>query len=627
MINRTITSYTILNYFSEKGISQIDLYVPFACKCINKNASQTVSIEDLKKWFSEEYGLSKIYQGVFVSLLKRMTSLGILSLGGGCYNINKQQLIKEIEKFHETDNSSSIEELCQKLMLFSKDNFGVEYSIEETQNGILRFLENHDGDIILNEEGLIDRVARQTKKSKKLNYILSKFIIWSKDNSSETFQLFKNIAKGHALASLLSMKGVCNYVGKMSGVTIALDSPIIFNLLSLNEKVNFDMSSELLGILEKQGCDFIIFRQHYQEVLQTFNSTIHLLYTKDYTLDKASRLLKYAVRNKISASFLKNKRELLDSILSKWNVSICEAPSMPNRYSEIDSVKLNELLMKRYLDNNVEIDDNKRKTIENDVDVISYIYRMRGNSPASNLKNCNAILITTNTALAYASKHPELSNVCHSIPVCMTDAFLSTILWFCYPDTSSDINEKVLLSECYNNLSLSDDILHRFYLEVEEINASTPISEEIMMHINTSKIVQELLESKTYNDTSLYTDRTTAEILQEIEISRNLKINSLSGTLGNHDAKFLKIAKSISSIIVFVIWLLLVFLIVFLEFVDYSNWSNIWKILFNILSTIVFLWGPVSWLNRNLEFFNNKDYLLEFFTTKIFKVIKNWFDK
>ena len=47
MINRTITSYTILNYFSEKGISQIDLYVPFACKCINKNASQTVSNSDL----------------------------------------------------------------------------------------------------------------------------------------------------------------------------------------------------------------------------------------------------------------------------------------------------------------------------------------------------------------------------------------------------------------------------------------------------------------------------------------------------------------------------------------------------------------------------------------------------
>lgn len=94
------------------------------------------------------------------------------------------------------------------------------------------------------------------------------------------------------------MKNIGNYVGKMSGVIIALDSPIIFNLLDLNEKVNFDMSSELLGILKKQGCSFVIFRQHYQEVLQTFNSTIHLLYTKNYSLDKASRLLKYSVRKK-----------------------------------------------------------------------------------------------------------------------------------------------------------------------------------------------------------------------------------------------------------------------------------------------------------------------------------------
>lgn len=623
MINRTITSYTILNYFSEKGISQIDLYVPFACKCINKNASQTVSTEDLKKWFSEEYGLSKIYQGVFVSLLKRMASLGILSLDGGCYNINKKQLIEEIEKYKETDNSVSIEELCQKLILFSKENFGVEYSIEETQNGILRFLENHDGDIILDEEGLIDRVARQTKKSKKLNYILSKFIIWSKDNSSETFQLFKNIAKGHALSSLLSMKGVCNYVGKMSGVTIALDSPIIFNLLSLNEKVNFDMSSELLGILKKQGCNFIIFKQHYQEVLQTFNSTIHLLCNKDYSLDKASRLLKYAVRNNISASFLKSKCELLDSIISKWNISICEAPSIPNRYSEIDSVKLNELLMKRYLDNNVEIDDNKRKTIENDVDVISYIYRMRGNSPASNLKNCNAILITTNTALAYASKHPELSNVCHSIPVCMTDAFLSTILWFCYPDTSSDINEKVLLSECYNNLSLSDEILHRFYSEVKELDASTPISEEIMLNINTSRMVQELLESKTFNETSLYTDKTTAEILQEIEISRNTEIRTLSGTLGNHDTKFLLIAKIAAGTIIFFVWLGLVVLFLTLKYIDYSNWTNIWKIVLNILSVIPALWGLLSWFG----IIKNKAYILDFLTNKIYTIIKTWFDQ
>lgn len=626
MINRTIVSYTILNYFEEKGLNQLDLYIPFACKSINKHTVQTVSAEDLKNWFSNEYGLSKVYQGVFVSLLKKMSSLGVLSLERGCYCVNKKRLVEELEKYHETDSSANIEELCKQLIVFSKDTFGIDYSTEEAQEGILRFLYNHDGDIILDEDGLIDKTIRQTQNKnnlKKINYILSKFIIWSKDNSTATFQLIKNIAKGHALSALISMRGVNNYVGKMSGVTVALDAPIIFNLLDLNERVNFDMSSELLEILKKQGCTFVIFKQHYNEVLQTFNSTIHLLHTKDYSLDKASRLLKYAVRNRKTASFLKAKLELLESVIAKWNITISDAPSTPDKYSEIDFEKLNELLMKRYQDNNIEIDENKKRTIDNDVDVVSYIYRLRGNTPASNLKNCNALLITTNTALAYASKHPALSGICHSIPVCMTDAFLSTILWFCYPDLNSDINEKVLLSECYNNLSLSDEILHRFYSEIKELDASTPISEEILMHINTSKMVQELLEAKTFNDTSLYTDKTTAEILQEIEISKNLEINTLSGTLNKHDDKFWFFAKLISGTIIVVSWCTLVILFVVLKYVDYSNWSNIWKILLNSLSIIPTLWGLMCWIGV----IKQRSYLLNFLTKKIYEKIKKWFDK
>lgn len=276
MINRTIVSYTILNYFEEKGLNQLDLYIPFACKSINKHTVQTVSAEDLKNWFSNEYGLSKVYQGVFVSLLKKMSSLGVLSLERGCYYVNEKRLVEELEKYHETDSSANIEELCKRLIVFSKDTFGIDYSTEEAQEGILRFLDNHDGDIILDEDGLIGKKNRQPQNKnnlKKINYILSKFIIWSKDNSTATFQLIKNIAKGHALSVLISMRGVNNYVGKMSGVTVALDAPIIFNLLDLNERVNFDMSSELLEILKKQGCTFVIFKQHYNEVLQTFNST------------------------------------------------------------------------------------------------------------------------------------------------------------------------------------------------------------------------------------------------------------------------------------------------------------------------------------------------------------------
>lgn len=205
----------------------------------------------------------------------------------------------------------------------------------------------------------------------------------------------------------------------------------------------------------------------------------------------------------------------------------------------------------------------------------------------------------------------------------MTDAFLSTILWFCYPDSDSDINEKVLLSECYNKLTLSDEILHRFYSEVKELDASTPISEEIMLHINTSRMVQELLEIKTFNDPSLYTDKTTAEILQEIEIAKNSKIKALSGTLDSHDGKFLSIARFISGTIISIVWFGLVILFLILKYIDYSNWTDIWKIVLNTLSIIPVLWGLLSWFG----IIKNKAYLLDFLTKRIYTFVKNWFEQ
>lgn len=78
MVNRTITSYTLIHYFSENGLNQLDLYIPFACKSINKHSAEIVSAKDLSDWFSDDYGLSKIYKGVFVSLLKKMVGKGIL---------------------------------------------------------------------------------------------------------------------------------------------------------------------------------------------------------------------------------------------------------------------------------------------------------------------------------------------------------------------------------------------------------------------------------------------------------------------------------------------------------------------------------------------------------------------
>lgn len=597
MIDRTLTTYTFINYLMDKGVNQLELYVPLACKCIIKHKAHEVNRENLIEWFRDDYGLN-MYRGVFDNLLRCLERHNLITWSTSKYIVDEESVIAHIESTGNGGSGQAIEALCASIARFIKEQYNLSFHSEDIQEGVLSFFHTHDGDLLFDEESLICSLAKQKEgKTTKtqIKYFISKFVIWSVDHDSLSFQTMKGLSKAHAVTAIISMKDFSTYVGKMKNVVIALDTPIIFNLLELNDKSNYDIANELLVALQQQGCKFVIFSKHYEEVAKAFSSAIHLLYTKEYNLDISSRLLKYAVRNRISASKLRLKQQQLDSIMEKWGITLMDAPDYPANYSDIDITILEELLKRRYQEDGKELDENRKLTIQNDVDVVSYIYRMRGNNVASNLKNANAILVTTNTALAYASKYDKLSSIHHVIPVCMTDRFLSTIMWFTYPQTCVDINEKVLLRECYNNITLSDDILHRFYKDVQDIHKTTPLTEEQILHANTSYIVQELLENKTYNDTSLYTDTTAAEILEEIDRVKNERINTLGDTLAKHENNINKFSRSVAAILVFIIWMGLVGLFLFLKYVDYREWDTMCKWICNICSLLPALWGLLSW--------------------------------
>lgn len=626
MIDRTLTTYTVLNYLAEKGLSQIDLYVPLACKSILTHSANTIDARNLANWFDEDYGLSKVYKGVFVNLLKRMSSLGIVSWDKNMSVVNTNKVIERIEESDNKPFEQTIEELCNRVSNFAKEFHSQEYTNDDIQKGLLNFFHNHDGDLLLEEKKLFNSLQKQNigrTVHTKIKYIISQFVIWSKKNDSPSFGMMKNLSKGHAVTSIISMKDVANYVGKMKDVIIALDTPIIFNLLELNNESNYEIAKELMSILKKQNCKFIIFNQHYQEIKKTFSSTIHLLHTKDYILSKSSRLLKYAVRNNISASKLRAKMHQIDGLFEKWNIEINTAPDYPQKYSEIDLNQLEELMVRRYNDTGKELDENLQKTLANDIDAVSYIYRIRGNNIATNLKNCQAILLTTNTALAFASRARGISSIEHDIPVCMTDVLLSTVLWFNYPEGSDNVNEHVLLSECYKNITLSDEVLQRFYNEVKEINKTTPLTEEQMLEANTSNMVQELLEKKTYNDLSLYTDTTTLEILEQIEAEKNGKINKLKKQINTHEEKIIKISKFAAKITVGVLWLIVIAFLVWSNFLDLKTWKGFWYIFINAVTLIFSLWGLLCWFGC----IPSKANLIDWLTSFIQKWITNWFNK
>lgn len=120
---------------------------------------------------------------------------------------------------------------------------------------------------------------------------------------------------------------------------IALDAPIIFNLLGLNGDSGYNLTVELLNILKENGAKFIVFNNNYREITNTLNNAIWRLRTHNWEYDKSSRVLKYAIRNHLSAYFIQTKLSQVDSLLESLRIEKIDAPQYPDKYKEIEVLR------------------------------------------------------------------------------------------------------------------------------------------------------------------------------------------------------------------------------------------------------------------------------------------------
>lgn len=116
------------------------------------------------------------------------------------------------------------------------------------------------------------------------------------------------------------------------------------------------------------------------------------------------------------------------------------------------------------------------------------------------------------------------------------------------------------MCECANNVTLDNKILTRFYKEVEELHKQNTITDEDVLLAHTSEMAMMLLESKTFNDESLYTDTTTAEILDEIDQKRNAQILEQATTIDTHHKNISKLSLLLSRITYWGLFIILMLL-------------------------------------------------------------------
>lgn len=374
MINKTIFGYAMLDYMSALNKDILDMYIPLVCHSIAKNKADEINNVLVKDLLKDDYGLDKITYGAVDLILSRMRGNDLLDGPKNKYipqwsnisNITKNKIELSIE--------SDYNELCSAIFKYA-ESYPVKTTLDDVDNALMIFVEQYGAEIIIDESKFTQKLSKKNE-AKTLNYIISKFIL--ENQNSHYAQIIEKIAKGAVISKILSMEHFDEFNGKMKGVIVALDAPIIYSLLGLNEDGAKLLNEELINLLEEQGCKFVIYRQHYNEVHNTLADAIQKLLIGKNDPRYASRVLRYAIFKGLSTEQLQVKLDNLEVLIKNKNIEVSAAPDSSPKYKDIDVASLEKEIAKRYRQTGTIMHDFTKERIASDADVLSYIFQNQG---------------------------------------------------------------------------------------------------------------------------------------------------------------------------------------------------------------------------------------------------------
>ena len=491
-MNRSLFSLAIIRTNWEKQKKDhIDNFVPLVGTLISEKKYESISSLNLSN-ISNDF---KIRFGLFLPtapltvILRRMAKDGYLSKSEGTWTpdlemiqkLNISKISREIERKYES--------LVLSIISFIEEETEERLEASIIEDGLLCYLKKHDLEILFaaNTGSLLPNV----KENKKIEFLIGKFIEKSEKSDPPAFENLIDISIGHALASTILYDDFQIFEGKLKDLKIYFDTPWLFDLIGIRGKAKQDMAKELLEMSKNEKAKTHVLDINIGELQTNFEICLED-FEHNRDPEKASRTYKHCKLNNITESdihtFIVGLTDLLGT---QYEI---ESDTVPD-HSEFKKYQIDENALYDFIDNtykelniirDIEEIDKKEKehlqavtekelgsltkveikkkphsknksddverennTIWRDVYSLSGVYRMREGQIPRTLKESKAIFVTTNSSLALASRNFEIkeNSTRNSMPSCITDCFLGTLIWLNTPDKAVEIIKKKIIAD------------------------------------------------------------------------------------------------------------------------------------------------------------------------------------
>ena len=522
-MNRTLISLAIIKTHWEKNKTDyIDNFIPLVTSLLSENKYTEIDLTLFQGDFKKRYGLV-IPKNALITIFNRAKGKKIVKQDHGKFVFNTDYSGKEIKTIESPEIERKFNKVVDSIIKFSSNEYKLTVDEEDIEKALLSFLKEHDLDILFAAKD--SSVLPRVKSSKKLKYLISSFALYAAKQEPDLFQFLSDISVGHALSGAILYSEINHFSGKLKELNIYFDTPLLLSLLGFNGEFKKSSIEELIKILNEEKANLFILETTRGELEKILDDSMSWLEKGVYNLEKATRVSRHCHRAEISASDLEQKILAIDNVLQSFNITSNSVPShAENAEFQIDETDLKKTIKKIYgssFKNYDKYDYSREGTINRDVKVLSGIYRFRQGYKPKTLKDSKDIFITSNTALAFASRVFETKETStrFTIPTCLTDVFLGTVIWMQSPQKTENLNTKKFIADCYSATQPNPDLIKKYIQEVEKLKREKKINTGEYYILRANRASLNLLEKKTMGDPKAFDGSSTSEILDSVMLS------------------------------------------------------------------------------------------------------------
>jgi hypothetical protein len=387
--NTLITVAMLSALRSQKKNDYIDLLTPFVINILPKEINTLVNGKNIQDKLNEYFGLSQIPLNVIELIFKRCQKKGMLKWENKKYYVEKIDYQKDFET-----NKLKYKDFIEKVVISFSESLRERFNfksitLEQAKIMLLSFF-NDFGYAIYADDTSVLRALTITRDSN--NYIVAQFILDEREKESIVFNALCEIITGFFIYKAIYYFGdniETKINSKFKHTVFYFDTPLLISALGIDTDTGEQAVTELIEMIYENNGSVKTFEHYVDEVkgilkkyandiLARTSLTLENFIKQGYDSDNAMR---FCDSLEIKLKKIKIKTE------EGFSYGYIDSKNLKSQ-GHLDLVEFKETMIS-HIRNNLEI---KNKRIDNDVESISIISRIRKDFKQYKLDDCKAVL-------------------------------------------------------------------------------------------------------------------------------------------------------------------------------------------------------------------------------------------